>query len=231
MKIHYLQHVPFEDLAYIELWSKQKGCMVTKTSFNDPYLFPELSEFDLLVILGGPMNIYEYEKYPWLKEEKEFIRKVIMAEKKVIGICLGAQLIAHVLGARIFQNTYKEIGWFPVKLNNDEFMPPVFENFPAEFMAFHWHGDTFDLPPGARRIASSEACLNQAFIHNDKVIGLQFHLEYTRNSILQMLQHCSDELVDAAYIQKKEHILLQMDNIEQLNTHMQSLLEKLIAIF
>ena len=143
MRIHYLQHVPFEDLAYIETWAKDKGhsLSVTKLYLNEK--LPGMDDFDWLIVMGGPMNIYEEREYPWLVEEKQFIEEVIKTGKVVLGICLGAQLIADVLGGKVRQNDYQEIGWFPVTKTSEANNSVFFKSLPDDFMAFHWHGDTF----------------------------------------------------------------------------------------
>ena len=154
------------------------------------------------------MNIYEYEKYPWLIGEKKFIEETISAGKAVLGICLGAQLVADVLKAKVFKNNYTEIGWFPVStLKQARSNVSFLENIPEKFTAFHWHGDTFNLPGDAKRLFLSEACNNQGFIYNDKVIGLQFHMEMSNETIGNAIENCSGELVDGKYIQNDKEML------------------------
>jgi GMP synthase (glutamine-hydrolysing) len=157
MRIHYLQHVPFEGLGNIENWALSKGHQIADTQLynNDP--LPEPEEFDWLIVMGGPMNIYEEDRFPWLAREKVFIKDAIDSGKIVLGVCLGAQLIADALGAKIHKNQYPEIGWFDVRLTDAARKSRVFRRLPERFTAFHWHGDTFDLPPGATRIAESES--------------------------------------------------------------------------
>ena len=157
MKLHWCQHVPFEGLGSIEKWANRSGHLLTSTQFYSGDRLPSVDAFDCLVIMGGPMNIYEEDKFPWLSDEKRFVRDAICSGKSVLGICLGAQLVADVLGAAIYPNTYREIGWFPVKRTADT----EYDRFlPEEVEAFHWHGDTFDSPPGSIHLARSEACEN-----------------------------------------------------------------------
>jgi GMP synthase (glutamine-hydrolysing) len=140
--------------------------------------------FDLLVIMGGPMNVYEHDQYPWLADEKDFIRAGISGGKMVLGICLGAQLVADVLGGEVTRAPFEEIGWYPVELTEAGRRLEVFAHFPDRFTTLQWHGDTFSIPPGAVHAASSEAVPNQAFGFDDgRVIGLQFHLEETRETL------------------------------------------------
>ena len=157
MRIHYLQHVPFEDLANMESWASSRGHALSKTRLFSGERLPPPSSFDWLIIMGGPMNIYEEERYAWLAEEKEFIKKAVYSGKIVLGVCLGAQLISDVLGGLVTKNRYKEIGWFPVRLTEEGQASPVFSSLPDRFPALHWHGDTFSIPPGASRMAESDA--------------------------------------------------------------------------
>ncbi len=222
MKLHYLQHVPFEGLGIIEDWAKAQDTEISVSQLfnNDP--LPDLAGFDWLVVMGGPMGIYDYEKYPWLVTEKLFIKNAIDAGKTVIGICLGAQLIADVLGAKVYPGPQKEIGWFPIQ--RAEGAPEI---IPKELTAFHWHGDTFEIPEGAICLASSEAYKNQGFIYNNCVIALQFHLETTYESMKALIENCGSELVDAPTIQTAKQMRTGRSNIENINAAMKALLSQL----
>lgn len=162
------------------------------------------------------MNIYEEDSYPWLAGEKRFIQEAISGSKIVLGICLGGQLIADVLGGKVRRNLYKEIGWHPVKLTPEGRGSRIFNVLPDSFTAFHWHGDTFEIPPGALRAAESDGCSNQAFVLG-KAVGLQFHLESSMDSIDHLIKNCSDELVDGKYIQSPEEILSRADRFPEIN--------------
>lgn len=205
MIAHYLQHVPFEGLGSIESWLGSAGYAITSTRFFDSVDLPDIEKIDLLIVMGGPMSVNDEVEFPWLALEKKFIRDMIESGKPVLGICLGAQLIASAMGARVYKNSVKEIGWFPVQgvgaINASLF------NFPPSSDVFHWHGETFDLPPGATLIARSEACENQAFQIGSSVIGLQFHLETTPASAQGMVLHCGDELTPSKYVQTDADIL------------------------
>lgn len=227
MHIHYLQHVPFEGLGSIETWATEHHHSLSATRFYQKEPLPGLAEFDWLIVLGGPMNIYEEDKYNWLRSEKLFIKEAITANKTVIGICLGAQLIADVLGAKVYKGEYKEIGWFPIELTEEAHSYPVFADLPQQFTVFHWHGDTFDLPPGANHLAQSEGCPNQAFIYNHKVLGLQFHLESTPETVAQIIDNCRSEIVPGKYIQSPPEILALPDRFWQINATMGQILANL----
>lgn len=226
MRIHYLQHVPFEDLANIERWAKSRGHQITRTLLYQDQTLPGQEEFDWLIIMGGPMNIYEHEKFPWLVREKEFIAASVQGEKTVLGICLGAQLISDVLGGRVRKNEYREIGWHKVRLTPEARTSPIFSALPPEFVAFHWHGDTFAIPPGAARMANSDACKNQAF-EIGRAVGLQFHLESSMDSIDHLILNCADELDGSPYVQMPKELLSHLDRFSEIRGYMEKLLDRM----
>ncbi len=228
MRLHYLQHVSFEDAANIEVWARGQDFTVNATRLDRDEAFPPLASFDWLVIMGGPMNVHEHDRYPWLAREKRFIAEAIDAGKLVLGICLGAQLAADVLGGRVTRNPQKEIGWFPVSLSPEASQSSVFQTLPQRFLAFHWHGDTFSIPPGARHMAESEACRNQAFQYGDRVIGLQFHLDYSLASIEKMIEHCRDELVDGPFIQSSPSVLADPQRVAAIQGWLDPFLEAMV---
>jgi GMP synthase-like glutamine amidotransferase len=205
LRAHILQHVPYEGPGYIASWLKKADFKTTYTRFYESPDLPEPGRTDLLIVLGGPMSVNDEDKIPWIASEKRFIRTCIEKGVGVLGICLGAQLIASALGARVYRNRYKEIGWFPVHgLSPDD---PSHFSFPPDFAVFHWHGETFDLPDGAVNLASSEACMNQAFQVGTSVMGLQFHLETTPDAAREIVAACKDELVRDAFVQTATGIL------------------------
>ncbi|OHE78530.1 MAG: amidotransferase [Verrucomicrobia bacterium GWF2_62_7] len=227
MNLHYLQHVPFEGLASIETWAAARGHQVAVTRLHAGDPLPRLDQLDWLVVMGGPMNIYEEDKFLWLAAEKRFIKTAIEGGKVVLGVCLGAQLIADVLGGPVHRNAHKEIGWFPVRKTGAAARSRVFEALPTELEVFHWHGDTFVLPPGAIHLARSAACENQAFICDERVVGLQFHLETTPESARLLAQHCDDDLVVGPFIQSAEAMLSDRRRFDRINETMWKLLDRL----
>lgn len=208
MRWHCLQHVPFERPSHLATWAATRGHTLAVTNLWDEHsLLPEATEYDGLFILGGPMNVYEDSIYPWLAKEKRFIAEAVASGKPILGICLGAQLLSVVLGGEVTRAAEKEIGWFPIQLSTAGQASPLFHAFASPLMAFHWHGDRFLIPPGATHIATSDACAEQAFVYNDRVVGLQFHLEVDAISIAALIENCRDELVDGRCIQEASAML------------------------
>jgi GMP synthase-like glutamine amidotransferase len=225
MNIHYFQHVPFEGLACIEDWVRRPSNKVTATRLYEDSRLPFVELFDMLIVMGGPMGVYDEAQYPWMKHEKQLIAKAIERGKKVVGVCLGAQLIAEVLGAKVYKNTYREIGWMPVHKTEQAKQMPLLSSLPDSWDVFHWHGDTFDLPNGAVNILSSEACLNQGFIYGNNVLALQFHMEMTIDAIKVIAEKCQNELTEGPYI-KEESSFYNEDMIVKNNQWMFQLLNK-----
>jgi GMP synthase-like glutamine amidotransferase len=229
MNIHWLQHVPFEGLGSIEKWAGKMGhtFSCTRLFAGDP--LPQHIQFGMLVIMGGPMGIYDEQEYPWLITEKSFVQTAIEVGKPVLGICLGAQLIADVLGARVSANTQKEIGWFPVTRTN--LIPDgLMGILPENQTVFHWHGDTFDLPAGAVHLYASNACRNQAFLYKDRVLALQFHLETTFESGIPLIQNCRTELVPGPSIQTEQEIVDGIKRFAGINGTMNRILEYMTSL-
>jgi GMP synthase (glutamine-hydrolysing) len=138
-----------------------------------------LKEIEAVISLGGPMNVYEEEKYPFLKEEDTFIKKVLQDQIPFLGICLGSQLLAKAAGGKVTKSPRKEIGWFNIRLTEAGKIDTVFKGFPTELRVFQWHGDMFEVPKGGELLASSENCPQQAFRIGKNAYGLQFHVEVT----------------------------------------------------
>ncbi len=232
MRIHYLQHVPFEGPANIAGWADRKGHSLSGTHLYNGEAAPAADQFDWLIIMGGPMNIYEEDKYPWLADEKKFIREAIDKDKAVLGICLGAQLITDVLGGRVTQNPEREIGWLPVTFHAEALKSPLFKGFPENPYVFQWHGDTFStLGAGASCIAGSEACGHQAFIYKELVIGFQFHLESSEESIASLMSHCANEMTGGRYVQTEKQIRSGEGFLKTANSLMYDFLDKLESYF
>ncbi|MCD4804162.1 MAG: type 1 glutamine amidotransferase [Desulfobacterales bacterium] len=227
MRIHYLQHVPFEDLSSIEPILREKAHELTATHLYKGQQMPLVKKIDWLIVMGGPMGIYDEVKYPWLNAEKLFIKEAIESNKIVLGICLGAQLIADALGAKVYQNKHREIGWFNISRSPEVDDTVLSEVIPDQIEVFHWHGDTFDIPQRAKAIGASEACRNQGFIINNRIVGFQFHLETTLQSASALINNCRDELDKSQYVQTESEILSDNQRFTNINQVMYSVLESL----
>jgi GMP synthase (glutamine-hydrolysing) len=225
MNIHWIQHVEFEGLGCIGPWLEKAGHEVSCTRLWAGDELPPAAGIDGLVVMGGPMGIYDCDGFPWLVAEKAFIKEVIEQNKPVLGICLGAQLIADVLGAAVRPGNHKEIGFFPISGNVDHEISKPWKTGTV----FHWHGDTFGIPEGALRLASSAATENQAFIYKDKVLALQFHLETTEESLLSLYENCSDEIAEAPFIQTLEEMRSFFPMLGNVNELMNDVLKRLFS--
>jgi GMP synthase-like glutamine amidotransferase len=225
MRVHWIQHADHEGLGCIGPWLKQQGHTVTHSNLSAGDSLPAADRFDWLIVMGGPMNIYEHERHPWLEPEKRIIHDACVMNKRVLGICLGSQLIADVLGGPVTKNPHDEIGWFDVTLSEDGRQSPFFNGFPDRFPSFHWHGDTFAIPPGCRNLASSPACRNQAFAWGKRVLGLQFHPEVTLEDARRWL--ALETPLPQRYVQSAAEILGSPERFDQANRLMIRLLEKL----
>jgi GMP synthase (glutamine-hydrolysing) len=158
---------------------------------------PSLESYNTLIILGGPMGVYEMQNHPHLMAGSRIIREAINRDLKILGICLGAQMLAHCLGSDVYPGPEKEIGWHHIELTGEGLKDPVIRklaihpgvgDFWRKFRVFHWHGDTFDLPTGAALLASSARYKNQAFRFGDRIYGFQFHVEVTKDMIMQWFE-------------------------------------------
>jgi GMP synthase (glutamine-hydrolysing) len=198
MRIHCLQHVPFESPGHVRTWCRARGheLVMAQLFARDPV--PSTSDVDALVVMGGPMGVHDAAQHPWMQGEKHLIAAMLEAGKRVFGVCLGAQMIADVSGARVYRNRFQEIGWFA--LNTTPTGVAVFA-LPQKFNAFHWHGDTFYLPAGAVNLAHTDACEHQMFALGDNVIGVQFHMEVTPEDVASMCDHAGADLPEGPYVQ------------------------------
>lgn len=228
MHIHFIQHMPFENPGTIADWAKEKNYTTSYTKIFEDADFPSSDSFDILVVMGGVMGVYEDDKYEWMKTEKTFIKKSIEANKKVLGVCLGAQFIAEALGAKVFAHTKKEIGWFEVEKVASH---KLTENMAQLFTTFHWHGDTFTLPGKATQLFKTQACEQQGFVYNNHVAGLQFHMEVKEDLLNGMTENERAELIKAEYVQTEDEIKnLAPKYISQQKKFMYDFLEAFIAL-
>ncbi len=228
MRIQVLQHVEFEGPGTIADWAEAQHHQMTLTRLYADEPLPALNSFDFLVVMGGPMGVGDAEAYPWLTDEAGFIRDVAATDKPILGICLGAQLIAAALGAEVSKNKYREIGWFPINIFSTE-NSKIAQVIPTDLKVFHWHGDTFAIPENAQRFASSEACSNQAFVIDERIVGLQFHLEMTLSTAQALIEKCGDELDGSEFVQSEAQMLENKEYFKNTNKIMAALLDQLVA--
>jgi GMP synthase-like glutamine amidotransferase len=207
MQIVVLQHVAFEGAGILLEIFNQDGHHVEIYKLYAADALPNLAELDVIVVMGGPMGVGDAEQFPWLINEKRFLSEAINSGKPILGICLGAQLLADVLGARVYRNAHREIGWFPVTTTPAFRASRFGKVLGDEFIPLHWHGDTFDLPSGAISIGTSAACQCQGFVFEERILALQFHLEMTSVGLSKLVKHCADELIPSAYVQSAEQLL------------------------
>lgn len=206
MRVVCLQHVPFEGPGWVEQWCAGRGheLLVHPVYSNGAESHPQA---DLLVVLGGPMGVGDADAYPWLLTEIEVLKRRVTEGVPTLGICLGAQVIASALGATVRPARCREIGWFRASTVNDAF------GWPGSFTPFHWHGETFDLPAGARQVARTEMCEHQGFTYGEKVVALQFHLEATEDTVRALIANCADELEDQPFCMRVSQMLERTDEL------------------
>jgi|UPI000360F61E GMP synthase (glutamine-hydrolysing) len=202
--IHVVQHAAFEGAAAIETaLADHPDFSFTFTHLYAGESLPErCDDLGLILLMGGPMSVHDEALYPWLKQEKQWLKQAVADGRRIVGVCLGAQLMAEVLGGAVTTNRHKEIGWFPVTRVTDE--APWSQLLPSSMLAFHWHGEGFSLPAGAQCLLRSEACAHQAFIWHPQVLALQCHLEMTADTIAALCHHCRDDLVAGSWVQQPE---------------------------
>jgi GMP synthase (glutamine-hydrolysing) len=200
-------HVPFEGPGLITRWIDEQGHQLNYTRFFKSDPLPDPDAIDLLIIMGGPMNVNDRQVHAWLRDEIGWVTGFIKTGKPAIGICLGAQIIATALGSEVYQGKDKEIGWHDIRFLPPFENHPVFREIPHVIKVFHWHGDTFHIPEGATRVAASSLFPNQGFIYRDRLAALQFHLEVTPESVKDLVENCREELVPGPYIQDEEKLL------------------------
>ncbi len=226
-QVQVLQHVPFEGPGSIADWlaAQRADVGLTRLFADDP--MPRADGIGALIALGGPMSVNDEDALHWLRPEKQLVRDAVARGIPVLGVCLGAQLIASALGASVYRGAASEIGWFPVQGVPDA--APGFQ-FPPESLVFHWHGETFDLPAGAVRLAGSPACQNQAFRVGRNVVALQFHLETTPANVAALVEHCRGDLVPGPYVQSEDDLIAAPpERYAAINRAMQEVLVHLLA--
>ena len=193
-----LQHVGCETLGTIEIALGHAGLSPQyRAPFAGDRVPTQPAGASGLIVMGGPMGVYEQDQYPHSRDECRLIEEALQQGLPVLGVCLGSQLLAHVLGARVYPGAGKEIGWYPVELSAVAQSDSLWQGVDSRFTAYHWHGDVFDLPAGCQRLAGSELTENQAFRHGGGAYGILFHMEVTAPLVEAMIVAFDEELCDA----------------------------------
>ena len=230
MHIHYFQHDHFEDLGYIGDWAADNHISTSVTRFDKKPIFPLHNEYDWLVVMGGKMGANDSTDLPWIAAEIEYIRQAINSGKIVIGICLGSQLIAKALGARVYKNTEPEMGFLPVVFNQNAHNDPVFRHFPSEITAMHMHFDIFELPDKAIPMAYSKITPYQAFRYGNNVFAFQFHFEITVSNAPIFIREVTPEIVPGNFSQSAEEMLNKIQCCRENNQIFSKVLNSILEI-
>lgn len=241
MRILLLQHDPLDGPGTLLDWAKERGHSLATCMICEGEPLPSPAGFDLLVSLGGPMGAYDEEKHPWLAEEKEYLREAFSSGKRILGLCLGCQLLADALGGKAFRHTCKEFGWQPIEplpegrewFSTASPLPLMDQGRKGTFHAFQWHGDTYTLPPGAIHLARNEAAEHQAFLlkgpSGSTVLGLQFHLEWTEPMAREALAEPGVAPPPSPFVQTPEEILRNPSLFQEARERFFTMMDRLVT--
>ena len=230
MHIHYFQHDHFEDLGYIGDWAASHNYTTSATRFDIKPEFPPHENYDWLVVLGGKMGVHDSDQYPWIIQETEFIKVAIALEKTVLGICLGSQLLANALDAKVYKNSEPEMGFFPVMFNQHAHSDSIFKYFPDELNVMHMHFDSFDLPKGAIAMAHSKVTPCQAFRYGNNVFALQFHFEITESNAPVFIREVTPEIVPGRLVQQPSEMLQNISSCALNNQVFSKMLDGILLL-
>ena len=226
LRIHCLFHSPLGGEIHLPAWAANRGYELLESLVPETPSLPTPQRADCLVVLGGPMSAWDEKAHPWLTREMQAMEAFMAAGQPVLGICLGAQLLARILGARLYRGSCSEIGWFPVNATPEARNHPIGEVMPDRFEAFLWHGDTFDIPEGAVHLAESAAFPNQAFALG-QVLALQFHLEARPDWVKRLSLRDADQLEISDTVQSAEAMLaVPEETFRENNLIMERLLDR-----
>lgn len=233
MRWHCIQHLPDEGPGYAAEWLAAHGHSLGFTRLFEPNsAFPALADFDGLLILGGAMSVHDEARFPWLVEEKAFLRSALRAGKLTLAICLGAQLLAEALGGEVRPNPEPEIGYWTVRFSAKALTHPLLRGWPDKAAVLHWHVDTFTVPPGALRVGMSAGCAAQGFVWGDGVIGLQFHPEMTEEMVENLIAFEGHETAEEQeFVQTAAQIRDKLKSGWKGRKLLEALLENMVALY
>jgi GMP synthase-like glutamine amidotransferase len=228
MRIHLLEHETEGISTNLIAWALKNRHSLSRTYVPGAATLPGLSDFDLLIIAGGPQHLWKKDEYPWLGQEKLLVAETAAAGKHVLGICLGAQLLADVLGGQVFTNPLEELGWHDVVLTPAGVSSPLFDHVPRQFTMFQWHSDHYTLPPGTIRLATNEAAENQAFVSADgRMLGIQFHPDFDCRTILKMVKDEDEPWPRGPLVTRREDLIQQTETRQEPAWLMDRLMENM----
>lgn len=231
MRVHLLKHMDHIGHGFIDEWLQEQGhpYKVTRVHAGEP--FPAIDEFDFLIILGGEMGVYEEEEHPWLIQEKQWIRKVIDSNKRILGICLGGQLIASSMGATVRKHDHSEIGWWPITFKEPAFAHPFLKGINEINTLFEFHYDTFEIPSEAVLLAESKACKRQAFAIGDRILGLQFHPEFNPEIVEHIVNKMGPKIKNGPFVEPINEMLATPERFESSKLFLYTLLNNIESHF
>ena len=230
MKLLVFQHVPHEHPGFIAQYARDKNIELNITELWKPYVMPKADEHNALIILGGPMGVYEgADKYPSKNDEVNYIRKSL-GRLPILGFCLGSQILAYGLGAKVYKNQKKEIGYYNVELTEEGKANRLFRGFASPIKVLQWHGDTFDLPKGAELLATAPDCQNQAFVYGTNAYGLQFHTEFTPEMIKKQIETDRQWIHDGFELNENRLEREAGDLLELMENQTKSLLDNFVSV-
>jgi GMP synthase (glutamine-hydrolysing) len=203
-KVLILQQSPDTPVGSTQTWLDRNGYAAVHLKVWEIQTWPELNSYDWLVLCGGGPNVDEEDQWPWMRAEKAFLKEAIAADKKILGLCLGAQLIAEQLGAKVHRHEHSEVGWFEVSVNNRH---PLFQFSNEKLLVFQYHSYRFHLPKNAEKIAWNEITSDQAFVFGQKIVAFQFHPESTSQWVEDCATDVKDPLPKGPYCQDASTIL------------------------
>lgn len=228
MKLLFITHASFERPGSIETWAKAHRHDTFEVAPFKGEALPDIDDYDFLIIMGGPQSTRHLNETPYLLKEINFIKAAVQKQKRIIGVCLGAQLLALALGAPTEQSPNKEIGVFPLQLLPEAADDPIFCSFNQTFDVTHWHGDMPGLPANAVLLARSEGCPRQIFRVGDRIYGFQCHFELTKELVENLIKHCPEDLAVGNYVRSKDHLLSA--DYHSINTQMDRILNHLSSL-